>query len=451
MKGLLITYGLTAYGAIAGLVVPFHALLVYVLLSIVKPEAMWPWSFSGGRYSLIVAVSMVVGWVCSRTSTFTAGRGGGVIGPLLGFLVWATLGAVTAPDQELGWLFVETLVKIVVPVGIGLTMIESTRQLKQLAWVIVLGQGYVALELNRTYFSGYNILAAEGFGSLDNNSAAIALVTALGLAGFLTLHVERLWQKCLLAGMVAVLGHAVLFSYSRGGMLAMLVSAACAFFLIPKRPRHYVLFALAVVTGLSLAGEEVRARFMSAFEEQDGEREASAQSRLDLWANCWDVMQKHPITGCGPNQWPVIAPEYGWPKGKEAHSLWMQTGAELGFPGLALLVSFYGICVIRLWKLTWRRCDVEDPFHRSCARMVITSLIGFMLSAQFVSLEALEIPYFVAMLGAGTLKLHSQWQRKERLAAEDLFDEEYAHGDSATERDPMTGGPGRWLPAPHPA
>ena len=39
--------------------------------------------------------------------------------------------------------------------------------------------------------------------------------------------------------------------------------------------------------------------------------------------------------------------------------------------------------------------------------MVIAALTGFCVAAQFVSLEALEIPYYVALLGAGALKLHS--------------------------------------------
>jgi len=39
------------------------------------------------------------------------------------------------------------------------------------------------------------------------------------------------------------------------------------------------------------------------------------------------------------------------------------------------------------------------------ARMVIASLVGFMVSSQFVSLEGLELPYYVVMIGAATLKV----------------------------------------------
>ena len=36
---------------------------------------------------------------------------------------------------------------------------------------------------------------------------------------------------------------------------------------------------------------------------------------------------------------------------------------------------------------------------------VVSGLTGFIISAQFVSMEGLEIPYYLAMLGAATLKL----------------------------------------------
>lgn len=407
MKGLLFTYLVTSGGVAGGLFNPFYGLLAYVVLAIVKPEAMWPWAVTSGRYSLAVALSMMIGWTYSKRATFQSGSGGTVLAVLFAFFAWAGVGALFAPNQDAAWLFIETFAKIIIPIFIGLTTIDSVAKLKQLAWCIAITQGYVAFEMNLSYFQGYNTLATEGFGALDNNSAAIALVTALGLTFFLGLHAESIFAKGLAFGMAALMGHAVLFSYSRGGMMAMLVSGAAAFVMIPKKPKHYFAFALAACMGFYLAGAEVRERFASSFAKKNGEREASAQSRVELWRDCWDVMDHHPIMGCGPNQWPLIAPKYGWPVGKEAHSLWMQTGAELGFPGLGLLAGFYLLCMYRCWKLTWKRTAVSDPWLVVTARMVVVSLAGFSVAAQFVSLEALEIPYYVALLGCGALRLHS--------------------------------------------
>jgi hypothetical protein len=40
--------------------------------------------------------------------------------------------------------------------------------------------------------------------------------------------------------------------------------------------------------------------------------------------------------------------------------------------------------------------------------VVIASLAGFSVAACFVSLEGLEFPYYVVLLGAGAMKLHEQ-------------------------------------------
>jgi hypothetical protein len=45
--------------------------------------------------------------------------------------------------------------------------------------------------------------------------------------------------------------------------------------------------------------------------------------------------------------------------------------------------------------------------------MTIASLCGFGIAAQFVSLEALEIPYYVALLGAASLAVHGRCERSE--------------------------------------
>jgi O-antigen ligase len=204
--------------------------------------------------------------------------------------------------------------------------------------------------------------------------------------------------------------HAVLFSGSRGGMLGLVFVGLAAFIVIPKGPKEYWGFALAIVLILSRVGPEVQARFLTSF-AGEGQRDSSAVSRLDLWAACLDQMVKNPILGVGPDHMPLLMDQYGYPKGKEAHTLWLQIGAELGFPGLLALGSYYGFCLIRLWPIARGRRAVPDPWLAYLARMVVASLVGFVVSAQFVSLEFLETPYYSALVGAGVLKLADTWAR----------------------------------------
>jgi len=394
------TYG----GAVASLINPFYGLLVYICFAIVKPESLWWWSVPSGNYSRVVGIALLAGWMLHGFGRWNLGRSRLVIAALTGFFVWAVLSATRAPDQPRAWGFVEQCSKLLLPILVGITTIESVRQLKLVAWVILLSQAYPAFELNLTYFGGYNQLREEGFSGMDNNCYAIALVTSTGLAFFLFLHSEKWWQKGVAAFSAAVMGHAILFSFSRGGMLGLIAMGVTIFAIMPKSPKQLGIFALTIVVVSLLAGPEVRARFASSFVNKE-ERDASAESRLELWSACWDTMLKNPLLGVGPDHMPLHMEEYGFKQGKEAHTLWLQIGAELGFAGMLFLISYYGLCILYLVPIATARVEAPDPWLNYLARMVIASLSGFAVSGQFVSLEFLESPYYVAMLGAGVLKL----------------------------------------------
>ena len=416
MKGLIFTYGLTYGGAFVSLFNPFIGLLIYVSFSIIRPEAMWHWSVPPGNYSRIIAIALLFGWMLHGLGRWDFGRARFTVYAFSGYMFWAVVSGMQADNQNAAWGFIELLAKIFIPFLVGITLIDSVDKLKQLAWVIVLSQGYVAFELNMSYLSQggmfLHYFRHNGFGGMDNNCVSIAMAAGAGFAFFLGMTSNRWWQKGIAFGCTLLMVHVILFAFSRGGMLALIFSGVVAFILLPKRPMYFLAYALIIVLGLRLAGPEVQQRFMTVFVDAE-ERDESAQSRLDMWEDCVDVMKKNPIFGVGPDHWPLIAPQYGWPHGKEAHSLWLQIGAELGVVGLLLLLTYYLSCIARLWPLTRTTTDVADPWLRGAARMVILGLVGFMLSAQFVSLEGLELPYYIAMFGAGAQKVNSLMQNSD--------------------------------------
>jgi len=284
-------------------------------------------------------------------------------------------------------------------------MIDTVQKLKQLAWVIVLSQGYVAYEMNMSYFSGYNRLWEEGFGGMDNNCNAIAFVTCIGMAFFLGLDAKRWWMRLVALITAAFLAHGILISFSRGGMLALVITGVFSFILLPKRLMHYLIFLAAALVMVRLTGPQVMERFDSVFADS-GVRDASAESRLILWGACWDLMIKNPL-GIGPDQFGFVVANYGFRPGKLAHTLWLEVGAEGGFVGLVCLALFYFLCIVKLWPLAREKRGPTDPWFPVAARMVIASLIGFAVSAQFVSLKGLEVPFYVVLIGANVLKLDS--------------------------------------------
>jgi O-antigen ligase len=406
MKGLVFTYLMTYGGAAVSLFDPFRGLLIYICFAIICPTSLWHWSVPEGNYSRVVGIALLAGWTLKGFGGWRFGRANGSVMALVGFMAWSVVGFALAPDKEEAWGYVESLAKIVLPFLVGITTIDSVRKLRQLAWVIVLSEGYVAYELNMTYLGGFNRLKEYGFGGMDNNCYAIGLVTVTGLAFFLGLGARVWWHRALAWGSAFFCAHAVLLSFSRGALLSMIVTGSLSFFLIPKQPKHYAALAVALLLMLRLAGSEVQERFATIF-SNDEQKDSQGGGRMDLWKACLKCAIESPVTGLGPNHWPLVAHEHGFTPRKSAHSTWMQTAAELGFPGLGLLASFYGLCITRLWSMRLESFPVVDPWFHEVARMVCSALIGFVVAAQFVSLYGLEVPYYTCLIGAGALKLNS--------------------------------------------
>jgi probable O-glycosylation ligase (exosortase A-associated) len=405
LKGLLFTYLMTYGGAAVSLFNPFVGLLVYICFTIISPPRLWFWEVPQGNYIRTVALALLAGWLMKGCGNWRLGQAWGMALAITVYWLWTAVSWGWAVNAELASTQVDLVTKIVVPLLVGLSTIDSVKKVKQLVWVIVLSQGYLAYEFNLSYFSGYNMLREEGFG-MDNNSAAIGLVTGLGLALFLSLESRLWWQKGFALLTSLLMAHAVCFSFSRGGMLALVVTGLVVFWLMPKRPLNVVLFLAAVVVAERLTGPEAIARFATTFATGE-QRDGSAESRLELWDACLDLLKKYP-QGIGPDQFGEYVPNYGFPRGKQAHTVWLQVAVEVGLPGVAGLLLYYLLCIKRLLPLARGRRPAPDPWLTVAARMVVTSLIGYMLAAQFVSLKNLEIPYFVGLVGAGVLKMMSQ-------------------------------------------
>jgi O-antigen ligase len=394
-------------GAAVAIFYPFVGLLIYISFAILRPGVgLWYWSVPQGNYSKVLAVSLLVGWAIRGCGDWRLGRATPVVVSLIGYLAWNVLSATQAAVPAVAWDWVEAQAKVVIPCVVAITLIDSYERIRQLAWVILLSYGYVAYDLNLSYFSGFNRLHELGFGGVDNNCNGIAFVTIIGLGTFLALGVNWWWEAALAGGAVALLAHAVLFSFSRGAMLGLILVGTLSFVLVPKRLKHYALFA-GCLLGLALTtGPEVVKRFESAFVGET-QRDSSAESRLDMWEICIREATANPVLGLGPHHFPIYAQSFGLTPFKEAHTTWLQVAAEIGVVGAGLLLAYFVIPVVLLWPLTRAANPVGDPFARAVARMVIAATVGFVFTAQFVTIPGLEAPYFVTVLGAGVLKVES--------------------------------------------
>jgi len=85
--------------------------------------------------------------------------------------------------------------------------------------------------------------------------------------------------------------HGVLMSYSRGAMVG--IAIAGPWILLNHRPRRHsiVIGAVACLAISTLAGTEIRERFIST---GDYEQDVSANSRFESWAAGWKIALEYP-------------------------------------------------------------------------------------------------------------------------------------------------------------
>ena len=398
--GAIFTFLMTYGGSVVSLFRPFYGFLIYVCFAIVKPPALWHWSVQPGNHSRIIAIGFILGWIVNGLGDRKVGSAKPIMICLLGYWAWVIASTLASPNPSLGMPFIEYMAKIVIPVIAGLTLITSFKDLMMLFWTIVLSCGFLAYEANMAYLGGFDFSNGR-FLSLDNNSFSILIVTGYGAALVFGFVDTIAWRRLFCLGLAAAMAHVPMLSMSRGGMVGVMIATAVAIVVIPKNGRTFSILLAVAVLGSILAGPSVIREFSTTFAD-DATRDSSAQSRIDLWADCVDAMMSQPVFGVGQEHWGLVAVRYGWSEGKEAHSLWFQTAAELGVPGFCFLLFFYAITIFKCLRLCRDRGIAVQ--YRNLAMAMIAALVGFAVSASFVTVEGFELPFYVVLLAAATIK-----------------------------------------------
>lgn len=406
MKGLVFTYALVAIGAIGSLRRPVLGLWIYVGFSVLRPASLWSWAGDLSGVSQIVGVAMLIGWAFHGFGSWKFMRGRSIAIALVAFGVWSSMSALQAKEPAMSVAHLSEFAKMLLPFFVGITMMNSEKDASKVLWIIVLAQAYVSLEMNLSYLNGFNQARDEGFGGMDNNSFGISLVTAFGAGVALLLGAKTWPAKATAAIAVALILHTTLLTFSRGAFVGLVAVGVMAVAIMPKRPKYIGAVILIALLAIRLTGPELAARYTTTISPEEGD--TSVQSRWALWQDCLEVVAARPVFGVGPLNFGLVAPDFGWPAGKQAHSVWLQTAAEVGIPGVLALMLFYGLAISRLWPVVRSRSPDTDQTTKMLAAAVVMAVVGFAVSAQFVSLEGLEMPFYIVMAGVVLLKTRSQ-------------------------------------------
>src|SRR5262249_33591869 len=157
----------------------------------------------------------------------------------------------------------------------------------------------------------------------------------------------------------------------------MLIAAACVLFLVSTPQSAPILDRARTLGGLSRLSQD-----------------STWKIRESTWQGAVRMVQSRPWTGFGLGLYPYYQQSYthtgvpieaigGRPSlGEQAHSLYLQTAAELGIPGLVLMI---GVLVAFWWSGIRKVVSIEAGLRR-------TLLMGALGSSVALAVDGLASP-----------------------------------------------------------
>jgi O-antigen ligase len=286
------------------------------------PSAWWPATVT---LLAAAALAIVLGRAASPSRAQLA-----VVLALGAFAGWTALSALWSPDPGTSLLEAErTLVyvaAVVAAVAVGGRLLAGTIAAIGLVCAYSVGQRLLEGSPDPPLpFSGTLLQEPIGYAN------ALGALAAIGLAAVVALvRLPRLWLVAPILGSLFVVTLAL--TENRSGWLAALAGAAVALPLAWGRRRLAV--SAAAAAGLALA----LALALPAGPLADDAPEA-AGNRPWYWHVAWEEAAAHPVAGRGAGSFQLAwLEEQPIPESiLDAHSLYLETLAELGVVGLALL------------------------------------------------------------------------------------------------------------------
>lgn len=409
MKHLAFMIVLTVWGTVGNLWNSFNGVLIYYLFAVLRPQFLWEWALpTGVPWSRYVALATVAGLILGFPQKGTPGVRVTQWSPaskiLILFGAWCCLTGLTAEHREVSQPWLEEYLKITLMFGVAACLLRTIDQARALLLTAISALCYIAYEMNFFYLvNGYAFIYRRGYGGLDNNGAALMLAMAAPCC-LIIWNREQRWWRWVLLGSLPLIIHAILMSFSRGAMLALI--AVTPLLLLRQRLLSWstVFLTILLLAGLPLmAGKEIQERFFSI---QQFQQDDSAQSRFTSWSIGWKMAQERPWLGFGLRNSNLYSFEYGADMaGRTIHSQYLQIAADSGLTGAGL----YILALAMTWRslARCRRLLVNAKIHHKevawaimIADCVEASMAVFCFGALFLSLEVFELPYLMLLLGS---------------------------------------------------
>jgi O-antigen ligase len=305
----------------------------------------------------------------------------------------------------------EKFSKAIVVAFLVTLLVDNFEQLRKLLWVQAasLALTTIASVLIHHTAKGRLIGALGGIFENPNDLAINISINWPFCLGFL-LAARGMVRKAIWSIAVLAMLLGVVLTYSRSGLLAMVVAVAIClweFGVKGKRPQLIgAAVLLAVVgAGVVVATPHYLTRVASLFEgniEGSGDRGSLAARRAILIDSIEEAIH-HPIFGVGAGNFGAAT--LTW---RVTHNTYTEFAAEGGFPALFLYLAIMYLAARNLRRTRLLPAYRENPEIRLFTQALWASLIAYAIGSLFASFEYQLFPYFMMSYTSVMYRLASQ-------------------------------------------
>lgn len=241
-------------------------------------------------------------------------------------------------------------------------------------------------------------------GSPNTTAGYLSVLLSLALGVFFT-NLKG-FHKTLALAVLALGGIALILTFSRGGWLALFVSAVTICFAVVRRRRLSLKRPVAIVVILVLLYLPFHAAISSRLFGNDN---GSAESRIPLMHLAYRIFDAHPLFGVGANNFtvamdPFLTPEFRHGFLYAVHDKYLLVLCETGIGGLLAFLAF----LVAALRHGWRCWKLNDSFMAPIALGLFAGVLGHMIHMNvdvFRGRPIQELVWLIAALLVAMLRI----------------------------------------------
>lgn len=364
-------------------------------------------------YIFIIGVVILIRWAAFKERPEGWQRAAVIIG-IYGLVLASSL--LYASDTTLVSESLNDIVKDVFIAFIVIVLLNSGARLRGVVWSLLIagifmGTISVYQYLTGTFGNYYWGFAQVGYMQYAGTQEGYRIFGPVGDPNFyamvmlvlVPLALERLLDessrplRLMALWALTVIALTVIFTYSRGGFVALAAAIFAWFFLYPLRAKYFPILILVGVAFFMLIPQEYLARISTlkelisapsvGFRTQDFALRGRASETLAGL----EMIKQNPILGVGLNNYTVHYMEYAKSLGlaptateRAAHNLYIEVAAETGLLGLSVFLVLLGTMaknIIGSWK------KLKGMRRDDLARMVAAigaGIFGYLTASIFI-------------------------------------------------------------------